>query len=147
MDKMNLDPSMNSPFQVDYKAIKEYRDAKKEDAKRLQRLLNTTDSFQSTGITKSALPDLSELVKAKEQKEWTVLYYMDGCNDLEAYTANSFLDLESVGSDKNVNVVAEMGRISQEELKAINEKMGRPYEPTNIDGDWSGCQEILCPQR
>ncbi len=141
MDKMNLDPSMNSPFQVDYKAIKEYRDAKKEDAKRLQRLLNTTDSFQSTGITKSALPDLSELVKAKEQKEWTVLYYMDGCNDLEAYTANSFLDLESVGSDKNVNVVAEMGRISQEELKAINEKMGRPYEPTNIDGDWSGVRK------
>ncbi|MEQ8191922.1 MAG: clostripain-related cysteine peptidase [Candidatus Eremiobacterota bacterium] len=141
MDKMNLEPSMNSPFQLYYKALKEHRDARKEEAKRLNRLLDTKDTFQSTNIIKSALPDLSELAKAKEQKEWTVLMYMDGYNDLEAWTANSFLDVEKIGSDDKMNVVAELGRISQEELKKINEKMGRPYEPTNIDGDWSGVRK------
>lgn len=71
-------------------------------------------------------------------KEWTVLCYIDGHNDLEPYAAYSMLDLEAAGSDKNVNVVAELGRISQDKLKEINAELGRPYEPTNIDGDWSG---------
>jgi hypothetical protein len=92
----------------------------------------------------NALPQgIEELAKAKEKKEWTVLFYMDGYNDLEAFTANSFLDLESAGSDKNINVVAELGRIPQDELKKINEKMGRPYEPTGIDGDWSGVRKYF----
>ncbi|HPZ08791.1 MAG TPA: clostripain-related cysteine peptidase, partial [Candidatus Eremiobacteraeota bacterium] len=140
MDK--LDPNLNSPFQIDYKAIKEHRDAKKDEAKKLNRLLQGTRDGYVSGIIKSGIPEgLKELAKEKEKKEWTVLLYMDGYNDLEAYTANAFLDLESIGSDGNMNVVAEMGRISQEELKKINEKMGRPYEPTNIDGDWSGVRK------
>jgi len=74
-----------------------------------------------------------------ETKELTILLYMDGANDLEPYTVNNFLDLESVGSDKNLNVVAELSRISQEKLKEIKEKMGAPcVEPTGVDGDWSG---------
>jgi len=139
-NNINFNQNM-SPFQVDYKAIKEHREAKKEEAKRLQRLLgNTEDSVQITSnVMKGVLPSgLKELAKEKEKKEWTVLFYMDGYNDLEAWTANSFVDLESAGSDKNMNVVAELGRISQEELKEINKKHGRPYEPTNIDGDWHG---------
>lgn len=145
--KINLEPGSRSPFQVDYKALKEHREKKKQEAKRLQRLLgNTQDSVEVThNVMKSALPteSMKELSKEKEKKEWTVLMYMDGYNDLEAWTANSFLDLESVGSDGNVNVVAELGRISQEELKEINKKHGRPYEPTDIDGDWHGVRRYF----
>ena len=140
-NNINFNQNM-SPFQLDYKAIKEHRQKKKDEAKKLNRLLGgTKDSVEMThtNVLKSALPKgLENLAKEKEKKEWTMLFYMDGYNDLEAWTANSFIDLESAGSDEKTNVVAELGRISQEELKEISKKHGRPYEPTNIDGDWSG---------
>ena len=46
MDK--LDPNLNSPFQIDYKAIKEHRDAKKDEAKKLNRLLQGKNMLRLT---------------------------------------------------------------------------------------------------
>jgi hypothetical protein len=73
-----------------------------------------------------------------QEKDWTVLCYIDGNNDLEQFATYGLLDLEAVGSSDNVNVVAQLGRISQEKLKKICEEAGKPYEPTNVDGDWAG---------
>jgi len=79
------------------------------------------------------------------EKDWTVLFYMDGANDLEPFIARSMMELEKVGSNENVNLVAQMARISQDELKNILEKKyDKPIDPqsnqyyTNIDGDWRG---------
>jgi hypothetical protein len=81
--------------------------------------------------------------QGQAEKEWTVLCYIDGNNDLEPYAALSMLDLEAAGSDRNVTVLAELGRMSQDKLKEVNEQLGRPYEPTNIDGDWSGVRRYV----
>ena len=49
--------------------------------------------------------DVSSVPKAK----WTVLYYMDGKNNLANMAQHSFNTLDQVGSDPNVNLVAELG--------------------------------------
>jgi hypothetical protein len=45
-----------------------------------------------------------------EDKEWTVLVYMAGDNDLEPYLVNNLIALEKVGSSPKINVVAELDR-------------------------------------
>lgn len=97
------------------------------------------DTAEIGGPSKASDPAGSQ----NSLKDWTVLCYMDGHNDLEPYTAYSMLDLEAAGSNQKVNVVAELGRISQEKLKEISQGLGRPYEPTNVDGDWSGVRRYL----
>lgn len=77
------------------------------------------------------------------KRKWTVLCYMDGHNDLEYHAACGMLDLEHVGSDDRVAVVAELGRLSQQKLMEAGENAGRPYEPSNIDGDWSGVRRYF----
>ncbi|MHC9541360.1 MAG: clostripain-related cysteine peptidase [Vulcanimicrobiota bacterium] len=110
------------------------------------------DSVELSGPRTSPAPvvfntapqmNISSALSGQTEKEWTVLCYIDGHNDLEPYAALSMLDLEAAGSDKNVTVLAELGRISQDKLKEINEQVGRPYEPTNIDGDWSGVRRYV----
>lgn len=73
-------------------------------------------------------------------KEWTVLYYLDGNNDLEPYIMKNMRQLEQVGSDKNVNIVAQMSRAPQE---VVHKKAG---ETTKIDGDWVGSRRYFVTQ-
>jgi hypothetical protein len=76
---------------------------------------------------------------AGEPKDWTVLMYIAGDNDLEPYAAKMMQQVESkCGSTDNVNVVAQLGRMEQSELKKLYGTQGRKYKPTNIDGDWGG---------
>lgn len=63
------------------------------------------------------------------KKDLTVLFYIHGqYPDLAKAKARDFMQLENIGSDENVNVVAELGRAPQAD----------PKKPFNIDGDWSG---------
>jgi hypothetical protein len=120
-------------------------EAREERAEVLSKLKNEghRDSVElSSGKTakfRDAAPSSkNEGAPPQQKKEWTVLCYIDGHNDLEPYATYSMLDLESAGSNQDVTVLAELGRISQEKLKEISIQLGRPYEPTNVDGDWSG---------
>jgi hypothetical protein len=45
-----------------------------------------------------------------EDKEWTVLVYMAGDNDLEPYLVNNLISLEKVGTSPKINIVAELDR-------------------------------------
>ena len=45
-------------------------------------------------------------------KPWTFMVYLDGDNNLESAAVNDFLEMSSVGSSSNVNIVALMDRIS-----------------------------------
>jgi len=47
-----------------------------------------------------------------EKKDWTILVYLDGDNNLEAYSDTSLELLEMVGSDDNVNYVVLYDRLS-----------------------------------
>lgn len=56
-------------------------------------------------------------------KEWTILVYLNGKNDLERAALNDLNDMERAGSTAKVNVVAELGRI-------------KGFETSN--GNWTG---------
>ena len=98
------------------------------------------------------LVSFAESLEAKphegQEKEWTVMFYMDGANDLEPHIANAMLDLERVGSNDKINLVSQVARLSQDELKKLLEiKYKESQNPkdlealnhnTNIDGDWQG---------
>ncbi|MCE1246614.1 MAG: clostripain-related cysteine peptidase [Firmicutes bacterium] len=67
-----------------------------------------------------------------KEKDVTFLFYMNGqYSDMEQTMAAALRNLETAGSDENVNLVAQLGRASQKE--------SRPYGGTDrIDNDWSG---------
>ncbi len=90
---------------------------------------------------------LEEKSATGQEKEWTIMFYMDGANDLEPHMAKAMLDLENVGSNDKVNLVAQIARLSQDEVKKV---LGEKYKDnpkaleevrnhkTNVDGDWNG---------
>ena len=65
--------------------------------------------------------------KARPVKEWTVMVYMNGKNDLEAAGLLDLDEMERVGSSGQVNIVAEWGRMS-----------GQAGDISGLDGDWTG---------
>ncbi|MFH0802790.1 MAG: clostripain-related cysteine peptidase [bacterium] len=46
------------------------------------------------------------------QKQWTILFYLDGDNDLESYALNDFNEMEQVGSSGEVNILIQLDRSS-----------------------------------
>ncbi|MCM1989293.1 clostripain-related cysteine peptidase [Oceanirhabdus seepicola] len=70
----------------------------------------------------------------KNKKNWTILIYADGNNELEPEIWKSKIDAEKVGSSDNINVVMQIARESRELAKII-----RPNEiiPEN-DEEWVG---------
>ncbi len=51
------------------------------------------------------------------KKKWTVLCYMDGKNNLSKIVERSLGSLEKIGSDQNVNIVAEIGLAGMNDVK------------------------------
>ena len=115
--------------------------------------INSDTVFMPPDVSKvkryTTLVDFAEMLEQKplseQEKDWTVLFYMDGANDLEPFMAKSMLELEKIGSTDGVNLVSQMARISQNELKSIlQNKYNREIDSssdqfkTNIDGDWQG---------
>lgn len=45
------------------------------------------------------------------KKQWTFMVYLDADNNLEEYGISDFLEMSSVGSDDNVDIVVQMDRI------------------------------------
>jgi hypothetical protein len=74
--------------------------------------------------------DTVDLSSAKPEKELTILFYMNGqFEDIGDVIAQSMFNLEAVGSDENMNIVAKLGRIP---------KIRQDGRRIPIDGDWSG---------
>ena len=67
------------------------------------------------------------------RKDWTVLYYLNGNNDLEPNLVSNMIEAEKVGSSDQVNIVAQLSRAPQE---VVHPKKGA--KKTGLDGDWSG---------
>lgn len=73
-----------------------------------------------------------ENFESNPEKDVTFLFYMNGqYGDLEQSMASSILGLEKVGSDDNVNLVAQLGRAAQREAHPSG-----GFD--RIDNDWSG---------
>ena len=73
-----------------------------------------------------AAPELDK--KAGKLKEWTIMVFVNGKNNLEPYALTDVNEMEMIGSSDQVNVVAEVGRIAG-------------Y--SNADGDWKTARRYL----
>ncbi len=62
------------------------------------------------------------------QKEWTIMVFSNGKNNLEKYLLDDFNEMEAVGSTDKVNVVVQLGRIDG-------------YDSS--DGDWTGVRRYF----
>ena len=101
---------------------------------------NEKDLFEKREAAPSFLDKMKTLVgrvishKDPPEKELTVLFYMNGqYGDIGEHVAESFLNLEAVGSDAHMNIVAQLGRVSPTDDTA---KEGGVRIP--IDSDWTG---------
>ncbi|MDT8287611.1 MAG: clostripain-related cysteine peptidase [Elusimicrobiales bacterium] len=77
----------------------------------------------------AGLPDRGAAKPAKKKK-WTVMVFINGKNDLETAGLLNVNMMEMVGSDKNMNVVVEIGRMK-----------GQAGD-TDADGDWTGSRRL-----
>lgn len=85
----------------------------------------------SAPSSRATAPD-ADGVTSSEPKEWTILGFFNGNNDLEPYITNGVLQAEQVGPNNNVNFVTQLARAPQDVVHPPGER------PTRIDGDWKG---------
>jgi hypothetical protein len=75
----------------------------------------------------------------RQKKANTILAYLDGQSELEGQTSLNLLKMEETGSDKKTNVIAQLGRETQENKINLLKSMGlENAQKAHIDGDWSG---------
>ena len=74
-----------------------------------------------------AAPEM-ETVKPAAVKEWTIMVFVNGKNNLEEYALKDMNEMEMIGSSDQVNVVTEVGRIAG-------------Y--STADGDWKTARRYL----
>jgi len=65
--------------------------------------------------------------------EWTVMVYLDGDNNLESNAIDDFLEMSSVGSSPEVNVVVQFDRWDGSPNVADDTRYG----------DWTGCERFF----
>lgn len=88
-------------------------------------------------------PAKAEAAPETPVKDWTVVMYLDGDNDAEERISRALPLLEQkAGSTDKVNIVAQLGRLPQEKLAKIYKDRNYDYQPTAIDGDWSGVRRF-----
>jgi hypothetical protein len=73
----------------------------------------------------------AELPGTRTAKEWTVMVFINGKNDLEMAGLYNMNQMEMVGSDANINIVVEYGR--------MNGQAGDTAE----DGNWTGVRRYF----
>ncbi|MGV8123401.1 MAG: clostripain-related cysteine peptidase [Candidatus Xenobiia bacterium LiM19] len=82
----------------------------------------------------------SALDEPAPPKKWTVLAYLDGDNNLERFALNSLLQMEKVGSNNDVNVVAQLDRMGiPKELRETQEAYEK--EPARYDEAYKRYEE------
>lgn len=74
----------------------------------------------------------------QQEKDWTILIYANGNNELEPEMHQAMLNAEKVGSNPDVNVVIQLGRAQYKLVKLIRQTV----DP-EADGSWSGVRRYL----
>jgi len=69
-----------------------------------------------------------------QPKEWTVMVYLNGKNDLEVAGLYNLNKMELVGSNSSLNIVAEAGRMNGQE------------NDVSFDGNWTGSRRFYITQ-
>lgn len=93
------------------------------------------DFAGETHVARNAPAATAELAAADrapaKKKKWTVMVFINGKNDLEMAGLLNMNMMEMVGSTKDLNIVAEIGRMNGQE------------RDTDADGNWTGVRRIL----
>ncbi|NLI09675.1 MAG: hypothetical protein GX447_02815 [Elusimicrobia bacterium] len=71
--------------------------------------------------------DIASGNKAASVKKWTIMVFLNGKNDLEMAGLLNMNQMEMVGSNKDINIIVEMGRMN-----------GQAQGDTDLDGNWTG---------
>ena len=80
------------------------------------------------------------------RKDWTVMVYMDGDNDLEGPAIEDLNEMEMVGSSDRVNVVVQLDRIPNHDASNGDWTETRRYFVTHdTDPELIGSQQLTCP--
>ena len=72
-------------------------------------------------------------------KDYTILIYANGNNDLEPEITKALLDIESIGSGENITIVIQLGRASKGLVKTIR----KSYQGLNESDNWKGVRRYL----
>ncbi|MHB0996529.1 MAG: clostripain-related cysteine peptidase [Elusimicrobiales bacterium] len=82
----------------------------------------------------ASLPEMDKAAPAPAEragkKKWTVMVFVNGKNDLESAGLLNLNMMELVGSNKDISIVTEFGRMKGQE------------RDTDADGDWTGSRRI-----
>ncbi|MCX5792835.1 MAG: clostripain-related cysteine peptidase [Elusimicrobia bacterium] len=88
-------------------------------------------SYKSAPAAVSAPDMVNTKSAAPKVKEWTIMVFLNGKNNLELAGLYNVNKMEKVGSDANINVVVELGRMN-----------GQAAGDTNMDGNWTGSRRL-----
>src|SRR3989338_7673669 len=83
-------------------------------------------SLAAPAVSAPALEAAAKDAKAAP-KEWTVMVFINGKNDLELAGLYNVNQMEKIGSTKDMNIVVEQGRMK-----------GQAGGDTDLDGGWAG---------
>jgi hypothetical protein len=83
--------------------------------------------------------------KSRELKEYTILNYMDGCNNLEDCILEDFVEMENCPPSSNYNLVAQFSRFQTKPLTALffAEALSQAFK----NGDFKAALENLVQDR
>ncbi|MBN9416597.1 MAG: hypothetical protein J0I12_14225 [Candidatus Eremiobacteraeota bacterium] len=73
------------------------------------------------------------LIGSAPKRDWTVLYYLNGNNDLQPDLVRNLIDVEKVGPTDQVTIVAQLSR-------------GPEEKKSKLDGDWTGMRRYVVGQ-
>ncbi|MCD4786017.1 MAG: hypothetical protein K8T10_19525 [Candidatus Eremiobacteraeota bacterium] len=119
-DKSSTSESYGAKFKPLDEKLLEKKVKNPREAQQSDEFVGQTGDNRSLAIFKQTnpLPAISEDVKPGEfkpkPKDWTVLCYFNGNCDLESDIESSMKSLEKVGSDDNINFVAQMAYRSED---------------------------------
>ncbi len=95
------------------------------------------------GIGAKTVRKLKTALYAKDfvmpEKEWTVMCFINGDNNLEMASLLGINVMERVGSTENMNVVVQIDRIGVEQFGSPEEAQSN----TMLDGNWSTCRRYF----
>ncbi len=89
-------------------------------------------SYKAAPVAVSAPAPVKTRSAAPKVKEWTVMVFINGKNNLEMAGLYNVNKMEKVGSDANVNIVVELGRMN-----------GQAAGDTDLDGNWTGSRRLF----
>ncbi len=90
--------------------------------------LGSGSGVPAASAPKAAAP---RSVAGSAPKKWTIMVFLNAKNNLELAGLYNINQMEKVGSDANVNIVAELGRMN-----------GQAQGDTHLDGDWTGSRRL-----